>query len=93
MFDQAEYQALEVPLEPGDRYVLYTDGVLEAANPSQEEYGAERFMKFIANNKQLEAPKFADTVLDELSRWTGQAPEQAQQQDDLTVLVVDYQHR
>lgn len=92
MFDQAEYQALEIPLEPGDRYVLYTDGVLEAANASEEQFGAERFMKFIEKNKPMEAGQFADTLLEELSRWTGQISDRGQQQDDLTVLIVDYRH-
>lgn len=90
MFDEAEYHALEIPLEPGDRYVLYTDGVLEAANRVEEQFGAERFMRFIENNKHMEPGRFADSLLDELSRWTGQTADQGQQQDDLTVLVVDY---
>lgn len=91
MFDQAEYQSLKVPLEPGDRYVLYTDGVVEAANAAEEQFGAERFMRFIENNRHVEAGRFADSLLDELSHWTGQTADQGQQ-DDLTVLVVDYQH-
>src|SRR6266576_6121433 len=35
MFNEATYEALELILEPGDRHVLYTDGVVEAANPAQ----------------------------------------------------------
>jgi len=91
MFEEAVYNALEFPLEPGDRYVLYTDGVLEGANPSQEEFGADRFMRFIENNKHLGADQFAQTLLTELSRWSGQTAEQGQQ-DDITLLVVDFKH-
>jgi len=91
MFEEAVYDALEFPLEPGDRHVLYTDGVLEAANPSQEEFGADRFMRFIENNKHLGADQFAQTLLTELSRWSGQTAEQGQQ-DDITLLVVDFKH-
>jgi phosphoserine phosphatase RsbU/P len=89
MFEDAIYEALEFPLEPGDRYVLYTDGVPEAANPSEEQFGVERFMRFIENNKHLGADQFVQTFLTELSRWSGQTAEQGQQ-DDITLLVVDF---
>jgi len=91
MVDEAVYTTLELPLEPGDRYVLYTDGVLEAANPLQEQFGADRFMRFIENHMHLGADPFAEALLGELSRWTEQTAE-AGQQDDITLLVVDYQH-
>lgn len=89
MFEEAIHEALEFPLEPGDRYVLYTDGVPEAANPSEEQFGLERFMRFIENNKHLGADQFVQTFLTELSRWSGQNAEQGQQ-DDITLLVVDF---
>ena len=89
MFEEAIYEALEFPLEFGDRYVLYTDGVPEAANPSEEEFGVDRFMRFIENHKHLGADQFVQTFLAELSRWSGQTAEQGQQ-DDITLLVVDF---
>ena len=89
MFEEAVYEALEFPVEPGDRYVLYTDGVPEAANPSEEQFGLDRFMGFIENNKHLGADPFVQTFLTELSRWSGQTAEQGQQ-DDITILVVDF---
>jgi sigma-B regulation protein RsbU (phosphoserine phosphatase) len=89
MFEEAIYEALEFPLELGDRYVLYTDGVPEAANPSEEEFGVDRFMSFIENHKHLGADQFVQTFLAELSRWSGQTAEQGQQ-DDITLLVVDF---
>ena len=89
MIEDAIYEALEFPLERGDRYVLYTDGVPEAANPSEEQFGVERLMRFIENNKHLGADQFVQTFLTELSRWSGRTAEQGQQ-DDITLLVVDF---
>jgi sigma-B regulation protein RsbU (phosphoserine phosphatase) len=89
MFEEAIYEALEFPLELGDRYVLYTDGVPEAANPSEEQFGVDRFMRFIENHKHLGADQFVETFLAELSCWSGQTAEQGQQ-DDITLLVVDF---
>ena len=91
MAEEATYDALEFPLEPGDRYVLYTDGVLEATNSAQEQFGADRFMRFIENHKHLVADQFSETFLTELSRWSNQTAEQGQQ-DDITLLVIDFKH-
>ena len=88
LFEEAVYEALEFPVETGDRYVLYTDGVPEAANPTGEEFGVDRVMRFIGENKHLVADQFVETFVSELSRWSGQTVEQGQQ-DDITVLVVD----
>lgn len=91
MVEEAVYDALELPIEPGDRYLLCTDGVLEAANPSQEEFGAERCMHLMENNGHLGADQLAEALETELSRWSKHTTEQGQQ-DDVTFLVVDFAH-
>jgi serine phosphatase RsbU (regulator of sigma subunit) len=87
MFPEATYKALELPLEPGDRIVLCTDGILEAPNRVQEEYGTDRLMRFMENNASLRADQFADAFLHELSLWSQPSPEHGQQ-DDITLVVV-----
>jgi len=87
MFPEATYEALELPLETGDRIVLCTDGILEAANRVQEQYGTERIMRFMENNTGLGADQFSDAFLRDLSLWSQQSPEQGQQ-DDITLLVI-----
>lgn len=89
ILDDSAYSALEIPLEPGDRQVLYTDGILEAHNPADEMYGEERFMRFLEDNRKLDAGQFADRLLDEIARWTVQSGEQGQQ-DDLTLVLFDF---
>jgi serine phosphatase RsbU (regulator of sigma subunit) len=89
LFDEVTYEALERPLEPGDRYVLYTDGVLEAANPAAEFYGADRFMRFMENNHTLRAEQFANAFLSEIAKWSGR-PDGLGQQDDITLVLFDF---
>ena len=91
LIEEASYEALELLLEPGDRYVLYTDGILEAANSAQEQFGADRLMSFIKNHKHLEAEPFSQTLLNDLAGWSNQTVDQGQQ-DDITLLVIDYKH-
>jgi sigma-B regulation protein RsbU (phosphoserine phosphatase) len=88
MFEEASYETLECPLEPGDRHVLYTDGIVEAASPAAELYGEDRFMRFIENNQALNAEQFADVFLADVTQW-GQSAGQGQQ-DDITLLLFDF---
>jgi serine phosphatase RsbU (regulator of sigma subunit) len=88
ILEDTPYDSLEIPLEPGNRHVLYTDGILEAANPAKEMYGAEHLMQFVERNCSLNADQLADALLADVARWTEQSEEQ-NQQDDLTLLVFD----
>jgi sigma-B regulation protein RsbU (phosphoserine phosphatase) len=90
-FPEETYSAVSLPLEPGDRCVLYTDGVLETSSPSDEEFGIGRFMQLIESKHKLGAEQFIDALLDELSRWSGH-PRGEGQQDDITVLVIDFKN-
>jgi serine phosphatase RsbU (regulator of sigma subunit) len=89
-FPQAIYTAVEIPFKAGDWGVLYTDGVLEMTDPSDEQFGLDRFKQFLQNNHGLSAEKFVDALLDELSRWScltsGREPE-----DDITLLAFHFE--
>ncbi len=87
-FEEATYDSLEAPIEAGDRFVLYTDGILETCNPAQEEFGTARFMKFMEANNKVAAGPFADAVLLELARWLEQPPGEGHK-DDISLLTVD----
>jgi sigma-B regulation protein RsbU (phosphoserine phosphatase) len=90
LFPEAEYSAIEIPLSAGDRYLLCTDGVLEASNASKEEFGRAGSMRFLESNSALRAKPFSDKLIDELSRWSGQLSGGAQE-DDITLVVLDFQ--
>jgi sigma-B regulation protein RsbU (phosphoserine phosphatase) len=89
MFPQATYASVQLPVGVGDRGVLYTDGIPETKNPSQEEFGTARFKRFMESNQGLAGDQFADGLLDELSRFS-QQPRGEGQQDDITVLTIDF---
>ena len=88
-FPEATYASLQLPVEAGDRSALYTDGIPETKNASEEEFGTKRFMQFMQKNHSLPVDQFADGLLDELSRWSGQ-PRGQGQQDDITVLIIEF---
>jgi len=89
LFSGATYSAGEVPVEPGDKAVLCTDGILEARSPSEQEFGLDLFRGFLESNHHLGAEAFVDSFLDELSGWSEQ-PEGCGEEDDITLLVIDF---
>ena len=88
-FPEAHYHSVQLPVGAGDRAVLYTDGIMEARNPSQEQFGVGRFKQFLQSNRNLAVGQFADVLLDELWRWSELVIGQGQG-DDITVLVIDF---
>jgi phosphoserine phosphatase RsbU/P len=90
LLPEATYSVVEVPVEPGDKAILYTDGIPETTSPSEQEFGADLFKGFLESNHDLGADVFADLLLDELSGWS-EHPKGEGQQDDITLLVIDFQ--
>jgi sigma-B regulation protein RsbU (phosphoserine phosphatase) len=85
------YNNVELSLRNGDRFVLYTDGLVEALNPAGEIFGWDRFKSFIKSNGGLDADQFSDRLLDGISRWSGR-PSKGPLDDDLTLMVVDFEN-
>ena len=90
MIDDADYTALEIPLEHGDRHVLYTDGIPEAANSAGEQFGFARIQRYMESNHHVPAAQFADNFLAEISSWSAPSSSGDIQQDDITLLLFDY---
>jgi sigma-B regulation protein RsbU (phosphoserine phosphatase) len=84
--DEAVFEASRVQLEPDDVLVLFSDGIVEAANTQNELFGFERLNEVTAQYAQASIETLMKTILDaveEFSRGAGQA-------DDLTLLIVRY---
>lgn len=84
--DKTEYRSYEIQLVPGDTVFLYTDGVTEAMNAENEEFGLERMVD--ALNLELDVPvaKLVDNVRGAVGAFVGDAT----QADDITMMVLRY---
>jgi phosphoserine phosphatase RsbU/P len=89
LFPEAEYTATEIPLRSGDRCLLYTDGILEAMDTSQQEFGKARLQQSLEANHDLSATEFSSALLSEVSRWSGHAKGR-RQKDDITLVAIDF---
>lgn len=80
----AEYEAGEMTLNAGDVLIIYSDGVSEANNIAEEEFGLDRLTAVLKANIQRTASGIRDKVESALSEFTGTAPAN----DDITLVIV-----
>jgi sigma-B regulation protein RsbU (phosphoserine phosphatase) len=79
----ATYRVLSIALKPGDSLVLYTDGITEATNNVEEEYGESRLVQTIAKNGVMNMNDLCHSVLSDVVQFSENIP----QQDDMTLVV------
>jgi serine phosphatase RsbU (regulator of sigma subunit) len=82
-FPPKEY---EIQLNPGDRLFVYTDGVPEAINESEEQYGESRLINCLNTLKTLPQEQILSGMLEDVRRFAGEA----EQFDDITMLGITY---
>jgi len=87
-FADAQYSAITSPFEPGDRCLLYTDGLVEAPNQKNEELGLSRLSEFLTKSSELPANAACSSLLNLVMAWSVSEPES--QQDDITFVIVEF---
>ena len=81
----ARYEQGQLLLAPGDRFVVFTDGLLDAEDRNGEPFGAERLSRMLENESAASMSDLKRAILNGLLDHTdGLAPE-----DDLTVLTAE----
>lgn len=84
LFPAASYTSTTLPLESGDRMLLYTDGILEAADANGNEFGYDRLSQLLLESAGKTAEQSADLLHSAVRAWS------SVQNDDLTMIVCDY---
>jgi serine phosphatase RsbU (regulator of sigma subunit) len=80
----ASYQEGTTRLETGDWLVIFTDGVVEAVNAKDEEYGEPALIQLVNRNSGLTPAEMLRLLLAELDGYVGNTP----QHDDITCLLL-----
>ncbi|HCA05552.1 MAG TPA: hypothetical protein DEO32_06625 [Ruminococcaceae bacterium] len=81
-----KYKESETVLLPGSKLFVYTDGVPEAEAGNGRQYGCDRFLETLNNNKDKSPRELLAAVQDDISDFAQNTP----QFDDLTMLCVHY---
>lgn len=84
MFRDTRYHEYYLTIKPGDLLVLYTDGVTEAANPHEEEFGRDRLLRSVKAVRDLSAREMIAAIQKDIADWTdGRGAS-----DDVTFFVI-----
>ena len=89
LFDGVPFDEGTVALRPADYLVLFSDGVSEAMNPDEEEFGDDRLLECLAGMTGSGCESRLQEIFAGVARFTAGAP----QGDDVTAMVVTYQPR
>jgi len=84
MFRDSRYYEYFETIEPGEVFVLYTDGVTEAMNSTDEEYGRDRLVTAVRACRELPARDMIDFIHRDLTAWT----EGRGAHDDVTFFII-----
>ena len=84
MFCATSYQSREVRIAPGDSLLLYTDGLTEARDAADHEYGLDRLVGLLAGLRSLSPDQIVGAIVQDLKSFRGKS----KKLDDLSLLVL-----
>ncbi|MCZ6895914.1 MAG: SpoIIE family protein phosphatase [Gammaproteobacteria bacterium] len=86
VLDDTVYETGGFTLRPGDRLVLYTDGVTEARDEDRNFYTQSRLREFLSDLETRDASVIVEAIFTDVASFSGRM----QQSDDITVVAVKY---
>jgi len=86
-YDNYQFKSETVYLKKGDEILLYTDGVTEAVNTNNEQYGLPRLMHFANHTKYFNAKQLLENISDDVFKFSAGKVEQF---DDITMVSLRY---
>jgi len=78
------YQEEEISINPGDRLLIYSDGIPEAMNEKKEEFGDERLLEIVQQYRDYSADALIENIIAALNLHFGVVP----QNDDMTMVLL-----
>lgn len=85
MIEMLELDEYEIWLQQGDRLILFSDGVPDAINTREQQYGYDRMITYLAANSHQPVRQLVDGLAADVAKWRGNAPAF----DDLTLLGLE----
>ena len=86
MMQDATYETETIELHKEDTIVMYTDGITEAMNAQEDEFGELRLQEIIKTNKKESAEHIIEVISSDVKNYTGNTL----QSDDITMVVVKF---
>ncbi len=83
---EPDYPVCDMPIHPGDRFLLYTDGVIEPESADGESFGDHKLEQVVHQYQSRPPSELLDRLLSEIRLWQ---PASMAQQDDITLIFID----
>ena len=84
VIDDFPYKEDSVTFQPGDVMVIYSDGVPDATNVNDDDYGMDNLIALVQEHKNEPAVILVEKIVEAVNAHAGEAP----QMDDVTIVVV-----
>jgi Serine phosphatase RsbU, regulator of sigma subunit len=81
---KTDHQEVTIPVESGDRIILYTDGITEACNEEKIPYNTEKVIQTLKENLQLDGKALAQKVISSAEAYTGKM-----MADDMALIIAE----
>ncbi len=81
-FKEANYEEHSIPMKPGDRLYLCSDGITEAMNTSRQEFGSARLITALDQSRAMPIQESLSSLLRRVEEWCGAA----RPEDDISIL-------
>ena len=81
------YGATRIALEPGDRLLFYTDGLIEADSPAGRHFSVEQVKNTLRDRPDADIEDWTDHLIEKVRQWTGRTT--LALDDDLTLVAID----
>ncbi|OQY04434.1 MAG: hypothetical protein B6I20_03050 [Bacteroidetes bacterium 4572_117] len=86
IFENFKFKVDHYKVNPGDKIILYTDGITEAFNPEAELFSEERLLELISKTNHTSSNDLVKNIRVGLKKFT----KDAEQSDDITILAVTF---
>ena len=84
MMPSVPYEEETIPFNPGDLLVVYSDGITESMNAEEEEFGEQRFIDLILQNKNESPESLIEIIIKKVQEFSGCLT----QADDVTLVII-----
>jgi len=83
-FEDADYSEGEILFDRGSTVVVFSDGITEAMNENEEQYGEQRLYEFVEKKSELSSRHLANDIIWDLKRFISGMS----QSDDITLMII-----
>jgi sigma-B regulation protein RsbU (phosphoserine phosphatase) len=82
--EEAPFEEDEIGFNPGDLLVIYSDGITEAMDAREEDFGEERLVALVNDHREGSSSELIEKIIQAARSHSGDVP----QMDDMTVVVI-----